>query len=73
MRAKIQAMSQEAKASAAIIGALPIIVMVLVYLTSPKYITLLFTDPTGNVMLAGSAVWMTMGVLVMKKMINFDF
>jgi tight adherence protein B len=73
MRAKIQAMSQEAKASAAIIGALPIVVMVLVYLTSPKYITLLFTDPTGNVMLAGSAVWMTMGVLVMKKMINFDF
>ena len=73
MRAKIQAMSQEAKASAAIIGALPIIVMVLVYLTSPKYITLLFTDPTGNMMLAGSAVWMTMGVLVMKKMINFDF
>jgi tight adherence protein B len=73
MRAKIQAMSQEAKASAAIIGALPIIVMILVYLTSPKYITLLFTDPTGNVMLAGSAVWMTMGVLVMKKMINFDF
>ena len=33
MRAKIQAMSQEAKASAAIIGALPIVVMVLVYLT----------------------------------------
>ena len=73
MRAKIQAMSQEAKASAGIIGALPIIVMVLVYLTSPKYITLLFTDPTGNLMLVGSAIWMTMGVLVMKKMINFDF
>ena len=73
MRAKIQAMSQEAKASAAIIGALPIIVMILVYLTAPNYITLLFTNPTGHIMLAGSAVWMTMGVLVMKKMINFDF
>jgi tight adherence protein B len=73
MRAKIQAMSQEAKASAAIIGALPVIVMILVYLTSPQYITLLFTHPTGHVMLAGSAVWMSMGVLVMKKMINFDF
>ena len=73
MRAKIQAMSQEAKASAAIIGALPIIVMILVYLTAPNYISLLFTDPMGNIMLAGSAVWMTMGVLVMKKMINFDF
>jgi tight adherence protein B len=73
MRAKIQAMSQEAKASAAIIGALPIAVMILVYITSPQYITLLFTNSMGHIMLAGSAVWMTMGVLVMKKMINFDF
>jgi tight adherence protein B len=48
-------------------------VMVLVYVTSPQYITLLFTEPLGNVMLAGSAMWMMMGVLVMKKMINFDF
>ena len=47
--------------------------MTLVWLTSPAYINLLFTEPLGNVMLAGSAVWMTMGVLVMKKMINFDF
>jgi tight adherence protein B len=73
MRAKIQAMSQEAKASAAIIGALPIAVMILVYLTAPNYITLLFTNSMGHIMLAGSAVWMTMGLLVMKKMINFDF
>jgi tight adherence protein B len=73
MRAKIQTMSQEAKASAAIIGALPIVVMVLVYLTSPQYITLLFTNQIGHIMLAGSAIWMAMGVMVMKKMISFDF
>ncbi len=73
MKAKIQAMSQEAKASAGIIGALPIAVMTLVYLTSPQYISLLFTTSIGNMMLAASAVWMAMGVMVMKKMINFDF
>jgi tight adherence protein B len=73
MKAKIQAMSQEAKASASIIGALPVAVMTLVYITSPQYMSLLFTNPLGHLMLAGSAVWMTMGVLVMKKMINFDF
>jgi tight adherence protein B len=73
MKAKIQSMSQEAKASAAIIGALPIAVMILVYLTSPNYISLLFTNSVGHIMLAGSAIWMVMGVLVMKKMINFDF
>jgi tight adherence protein B len=47
--------------------------MVLVYITSPQYITLLFTNSMGHLMLAGSAVWMAIGVLVMKKMINFDF
>ena len=73
MKAKIQAMSMEAKASASIIGALPIAVMTMVYITSPVYISLLFTEPLGNLMLACSAAWMGMGVLVMKKMINFDF
>ena len=73
MKGKIQAMSQEAKASASIIGALPVAVMTLVWITSPQYINLLFTEPLGNIMLAGSAIWMAMGVLVMKKMINFDF
>jgi tight adherence protein B len=73
MKAKIQAMSMEAKASAAIIGALPLAVMLLVYVTSPQYISLLWTEPLGRVMLAASVIWMSMGVLVMKKMINFDF
>ena len=73
MRGKIKAMSMEAKASAVIIGALPIIVMVLVYLTSPDYITVLFTDPVGNAILVASAFWMAIGVFVMRKMINFDF
>jgi tight adherence protein B len=73
MAEKIQAMSMEAKASAGIIGALPPIVMILVYITTPDYISLLWTHPTGQLMLVGCVVWMTMGILVMKKMINFDF
>jgi tight adherence protein B len=73
MKAKIQAMSMEAKASASIIGALPIVVMTLVYLTSPDYIALLWTEQLGKVMLACCGIWMTIGVLVMRKMINFDF
>ena len=73
MKAKIQAMSQEAKASAMIIGALPLAVMALVWITSPSYIDLLWTEPLGRVMLACSAAWMLCGVLVMRKMINFDF
>jgi tight adherence protein B len=73
MKAKIQAMSMEAKASATIIGSLPPAVMTLVYLTSPHYIELLWTEPMGRMMLTGCAVWMSIGVMVMRKMINFDF
>ncbi|MGY3585361.1 tight adherence protein B [Bradyrhizobium sp. USDA 4341] len=73
MAEKIQAMSMEAKASAAIIGSLPPIVMILVFLTTPDYIALLWTNSMGQLMLVACAVWMSMGVLVMKKMINFDF
>jgi tight adherence protein B len=73
MSAKIKAVSMEAKASAAIIAALPIAVMALVYITSPDYIELLWTTSLGHIMLGGSAFWMMIGVFVMRKMINFDF
>jgi tight adherence protein B len=73
MKAKIQAMSMEAKTSAAIIGALPLVVMGLIFITSPNYIELLWTAPLGRMMLAGCAVWMSIGIFVMRKMINFDF
>jgi tight adherence protein B len=73
MAEKIQAMSMEAKASAGIIGSLPPIVMLLVYLSTPEYISLLWTHPTGQLMLLGCAVWMSIGIFVMKRMINFDF
>jgi tight adherence protein B len=73
MKAKIQAMSMEAKASAMIIGSLPVCVGLLVYLTSPDYIELLWTTELGRIMIVCCAAWMSIGVFVMKKMINFDF
>ncbi len=73
MAEKIQAMSMEAKASAAIIGSLPPVVMALVWITTPDYISLLWIHPTGQFMLVACVCWMFIGVMVMKKMINFDF
>jgi tight adherence protein B len=73
MQGKIKAASTEAKSSAAIIGSLPILVTLLIYLTTPDYITLLFTTEIGNLVLGAGAIWMLIGTLVMRKMINFDF
>lgn len=72
MRGKVKAMSAEAKASGGIIGALPVVVSFVVYLTSPDYIMLLFDTTIGNVVIAGCLLWMGIGVLVMRNMISFE-
>ena len=73
VQAKVRAFSAEAKASATIIGALPPLVILAMFFTSPDYISILWHDKLGNIMLIGSAIWMFIGVLVMRKMINFDY
>jgi tight adherence protein B len=71
MREKIKALSGEAVASAFIIGSLPPIVMLLIALTNHNYLTVMFTDPRGHMMLGSAVLLMIMGILVMRKMINF--
>jgi tight adherence protein B len=72
MKGKVAAMSSEAKASAGIIGALPFIVTFFVYISSPAYISLLWTTSTGQFVLGCAAFWMTIGIVTIKKMVNFD-
>jgi tight adherence protein B len=72
MKAKVQALSMEAKASACIIGALPFIVTGLISMTSPHYMMPLWTDPRGHMIVAGGLVWMSIGIFVMRNMIQFD-
>jgi len=72
MKARVQALSMEAKASAFIIGSLPPLVAFIVYLISPDYITPLFTTTTGNFLLLISAFWMGLGIFIMRQMINFE-
>jgi tight adherence protein B len=72
MKQKIKAVSQEAKSSAAIIGSLPFIIMGALTLLNPNYLNPLFNTEMGNILLVGSGTWMLIGVLVMRKMINFE-
>jgi tight adherence protein B len=64
--------SQEAKSSAAIIGALPLLIAVALTFMSPDYLKPLFNTSLGNMMLGFCAIWMLTGILVMRKMINFE-
>jgi len=73
MKSKIGAMSMEALASAAIIGLVPFFVTGALYVISPAYMGLLFTTVHGRYILMFALGWMSIGAMVMKKMISFDF
>lgn len=73
MAAKVQALSAEAKASALVLGSLPPGVMMMVYITTPDYISILWTDKLGQFMIFCAVMWMSCGLFVMKKMISFKY
>ena len=72
MRLKIKAVSSGAKTSAYIIGSMPFCVSGMVYYTSPAYMELLWTTQTGQLVMGACAIWMGIGTIVMKNMMNFD-
>ena len=73
LQAKVRAFSAEARTSAIILGALPPFIIVAIFFTSPDYILILWHNKLGNLMLIFSAIWMVIGILVMRKIINFDY
>jgi tight adherence protein B len=73
MREKVKALSAEATSSAMIIGALPPGVVTLISVTTPSYMAPMISDHRGWLMLGGSAIWMSLGIFVMARMINFKF
>lgn len=73
LKGKVDAFSAEAKASAAIIGSLPPCVCGTLAIMSPVYISLLWTEELGKLMLMASAFWMFCGIMIMRKMIDFDY
>lgn len=71
LKRKVTALSSEARISAMIIGSLPIMVGLLLKSVNPKYMSLLFDERIGHVLLWGCGIWMALGILVMRQMIHF--
>ncbi|MEM8947834.1 MAG: type II secretion system F family protein [Pseudomonadota bacterium] len=72
MRLKVKAMSSEARASAMIIGSLPFIMCALISFINPNYMSTLFTDPRGWIMIAIGLTSLLVGIFIMAKMVRFE-
>lgn len=72
MKLKIKAMSSESKASAMILGSLPFIVFILIWFINGEYMQGFFSEPRLMIAGGGGLVWMSIGVFIMSKMIDFE-
>jgi tight adherence protein B len=72
LKLKIRAMSSEARASAMIIGSLPFVMFTLLFLVSRPYAMTLLATPQGHTLLMIGGGWMSLGIYVMKQMVDFE-
>lgn len=72
MKLKIRAMSSESKASAYIVGSLPFFVFTMVWWVNPEYLAGFFYERRLMIAGLGGAIWMSLGVFIMAKMVSFE-
>jgi tight adherence protein B len=70
LRARGRALSSEARASVAVLAALPILGGLFMYVLNPGYIGVLFTDPTGRNIFGLAVVSLAAGLLIMRVMMS---
>jgi tight adherence protein B len=73
LREKIKALSAEANMSAMIIGAMPFVVATILAVINPGYLALLPGTEVGRIILLVCACSLSLGVWIMRNMINFKF
>jgi tight adherence protein B len=70
LKARGKALTSEARASAVILAFLPLATGGILYLINPPYISILFTNPSGQSMLGGAAISLTCGLLTIRAIIR---
>jgi tight adherence protein B len=72
IRGEINTLTAQQKLTGIVIGLLPVGVGLLFLLVSPEYITPLFKETVGRVMLGGAVVLETVGIMVIQRILDID-
>jgi tight adherence protein B len=67
---QIRVLSAEGRMSAWVLGLLPFAAALMIQLSNPGFLAVLYTDPVGRKMVAGALTMMLLGVLAMRKIIR---
>lgn len=72
LRRQVSALSAEGRLSAWVLGLLPPLFMLYLALTNWDYVSVLFTDARGLIMLAGGTLWLGVGVVWMSRLVKVE-
>ena len=72
LRRQVGALAAEGKLSAYVLGGLPPAFLLYLVAANGDYVSVLFTDPRGILMLVGAVVWLGIGVFWMSKLIKVE-
>jgi tight adherence protein B len=67
---KVRVLSAEGKLSAIILSALPFLVAGWIWITNPKYLAPLISEPFGRVLLLMAGIFMIAGAVILKRMVS---
>jgi len=68
--AQVRVLSAEGKLSAWILSLLPFAAALMIQISNPTFLEVLYTDPAGHTLIAGGLGMMFLGVLAMRRIIN---
>jgi len=70
LKARGYALSSEARTSSMVLGALPIATGAMIAVLNPDYMSVLFTDHTGNIILGAAVLFLATGMFIMQTTIR---
>lgn len=72
IRRQVSALAAEGKLSAYVLGGLPPVFLLYLFFAQRDYMSVLFTDPRGLIMLIGAGLWLAIGAFWMSKLIKVE-
>jgi tight adherence protein B len=72
IRRQVSALSAEGRISAWVLGCLPPAFLLYLLLANGDYVTVLFTDPRGWVLLTAAGLWLGVGIFWMSRLVKVE-
>jgi len=72
IRRQIRVYTAQGRMTGYLLSALPIIIFCILYMLNPEYMSILFTDPIGKILVTAAIVMQLLGFLWIRKIIRIE-